>query len=427
MTQKRALQVVDLFAGPGGLGEGFSALDQGSSFKVLVSAEMDPAAHSTLRLRAFYRALRRNNSDALDDYYKFCEAEKASKPWTQKSKAQWEEAEREARMIRLGSEDGNVELDKILASGLKKQEPWVLIGGPPCQAYSLVGRSRNKGKVEYKPEDDHRHYLYKEYLRIIQKNKPAVFVMENVKGILSSKVAGELIFPQILQDLADPDVALGFPSSKFGKYKIVSLVSDEVFESGDDPKKIKLNKFTIKSEDFGIPQSRHRVILVGVSEKYADGVNKQRLHISDPVTIEECIGKLPRIRSKISKGKDNDEIWSNLVLNHVGELLKSLVGIEAACPKLLGEMIVAQSVLRKQQNLSCGKTRLPRPGYIADDLDLLHEWLEDDQLTVWLNHESRKHMSADLRRYVYASIFAAANNRSPKGHDEFNGSSHLRV
>jgi DNA (cytosine-5)-methyltransferase 1 len=274
--------------------------------------------------------------------------------------------------------------------------------------------------VEYKPEEDHRHYLYKEYLRIIQNNKPAVFVMENVKGILSSKVAGELIFPQILQDLADPDVALGFPSSKFGKYKIISLVSDEVFESGDDPKKVKLHKFTIKSEDFGIPQSRHRVILVGVSEKYADGVNKQRLHISDPVTIEECIGKLPRIRSKISKGKDNDEVWSDLVLNHVGELLKSLVGIEAACPKLLGEMIVAQSLLREQKNLSCGKTRLPRPGYIADDLDLLHEWLEDDQLTVWLNHESRKHMSADLRRYVYASIFAAANNRSPKGHDEFN-------
>ncbi|MFD2882994.1 DNA cytosine methyltransferase [Pseudomonas lini] len=51
----------------------------------------------------------------------------------------------------------------------------MLIGGPPCQAYSIVGRSRNQGKADYSAENDHRHFLYKEYLRIIKERKPAVF------------------------------------------------------------------------------------------------------------------------------------------------------------------------------------------------------------------------------------------------------------
>ncbi|MCZ7655505.1 MAG: DNA cytosine methyltransferase [Rhodocyclaceae bacterium] len=84
----------------------------------------------------------------------------------------------------------------------------VLIGGPPCQAYSLVGRARNKGNKDYRAEDDHRHFLYQEYLGVIQNYRPAVFVMENVKGILSSKVGSRRIFHDILKDLVDPNHAL---------------------------------------------------------------------------------------------------------------------------------------------------------------------------------------------------------------------------
>ncbi|MCF5748012.1 DNA (cytosine-5-)-methyltransferase, partial [Pseudomonas tremae] len=209
MKKVEPLQVVDLFAGPGGLGEGFSSLNNGRSFEVLVSAEMDPFARNTLRLRAFYRALKKQNPDALKDYYRFCETNSAVQPWTGDSYEQWKYADGEARQIKLGSIDGNAELDAILEEKLDTSKPWVLIGGPPCQAYSLVGRARNKGNSEYKAEDDSRHFLNREYLRIIQSKKPAVFVMENVKGILSSKIAGEQIFPQILKDLSDPDSALG--------------------------------------------------------------------------------------------------------------------------------------------------------------------------------------------------------------------------
>ncbi|MFX7506969.1 DNA cytosine methyltransferase, partial [Acinetobacter baumannii] len=79
-----------------------------------------------------------------------------------------------------------------------QDDPWVLIGGPPCQAYSLVGRARNRGVTGSKAEEDPRHFLYKHYLKILRKYAPAAFVMENVKGILSSKVGGELMFPRIL-------------------------------------------------------------------------------------------------------------------------------------------------------------------------------------------------------------------------------------
>ncbi|MFD1693568.1 DNA cytosine methyltransferase [Azotobacter chroococcum] len=84
----------------------------------------------------------------------------------------------------------------------------MLIGGPPCQAYSIVGRARNQAKADYKAEDDHRHFLYKEYLRIIRERQPTVFVMENVKGILSAKVNDQRIFSNILRDLSDPHQAL---------------------------------------------------------------------------------------------------------------------------------------------------------------------------------------------------------------------------
>ena len=87
--------------------------------------------------------------------------------------------------------------------------PFVVIGGPPCQAYSLVGRARNKGIKGYRADKDERHFLYEEYLRVLWEMKPEVFVMENVKGILSSKVSGTPVFPTILADLKHPGKALG--------------------------------------------------------------------------------------------------------------------------------------------------------------------------------------------------------------------------
>lgn len=420
MNSYKPFQVVDLFAGPGGLGEGFSSLNNGRSFNIIVSAEVDPAARETLKLRAFYRALKTQNSDALDDYYKFCEMGGATKPWSSKSKKEWDEADQEARPIRLGSAAGNAELDHILESKLDTSRPWVLIGGPPCQAYSIVGRSRNKGNSEYRAEDDHRHFLYKEYLRIIQSKRPAIFVMENVKGILSSKVGGEHIFPQILKDLADPDAALGVESATGFKYKICSLVTDDVYESGDDPSKINSSNFIIRSENYGIPQARHRVILVGISEQYAEGLDGHALQSLSRSSVGAAIGGLPPLRSTLTKVKDSQDAWCEVVSDHLNGLLTSLIASGKTDPLLEKALDIVVGSF-DGGDLSSGGLRLKKSDLWNGSTgnEALDAWYLDKHLKVWLNHEARGHMSTDLRRYVYASIFARAHKWSPKGHQEF--------
>ena len=117
--------------------------------------------------------------------------------------AEAESAVHESWHATLG-EEAPQNVDKRIESSLCGRKHWVLIGGPPCQAYSIVGRSRLGG---INPEDP-RVYLYREYLRIIARHAPPVFVMENVKGLLSSKVKGSLIFNEILNDLRKPAEAV---------------------------------------------------------------------------------------------------------------------------------------------------------------------------------------------------------------------------
>jgi DNA (cytosine-5)-methyltransferase 1 len=162
MPQTTPIPIVDLFAGPGGLGEGFSSIDDGKAFNIIVSAEMEASAHQTLRLRSFYRILRRKGKNALSSYYRYCN-DQASDPFDKNTLSDWEKAGREARQITLGTKTGNDELNTILdEANIGPSKPWILIGGPPCQAYSLVGRARNRGKANYVAEEDPRHYLYKE-------------------------------------------------------------------------------------------------------------------------------------------------------------------------------------------------------------------------------------------------------------------------
>lgn len=134
-----------------------------------------------------------------------------------------------------GSVDGGAgvvpipELHGRIAERLGNEENWLLLGGPPCQAYSLMGRARMTGigheaRSASDPEAservrrtrleafgiDVRHTLYQEYLRIIAVHQPAIFVMENVKGKLSAKVPGtdDLMFDRIRADLVNPWEAL---------------------------------------------------------------------------------------------------------------------------------------------------------------------------------------------------------------------------
>jgi DNA (cytosine-5)-methyltransferase 1 len=202
------IPVIDVFAGPGGLGEGFSAYQNEraeSVFKIRLSLEKEENAHRTLQLRAFYRQFRKG--EAPEAYYRLLRQEIKLSELYAAYPAQAKVAANEALQVTLGPDNWEFTRERI-GGALKGAKEWLLIGGPPCQAYSLAGRARNKGVVGYDAREDRRHFLYHEYLRILATFKPSVFVMENVKGILSSKPEGSLLFEKIKQDLRHPSAAM---------------------------------------------------------------------------------------------------------------------------------------------------------------------------------------------------------------------------
>lgn len=407
-----SIPVIDLFSGPGGLGEGFASLDEGKSFRIVVSAEMNSAAHKTLWLRSYFRRVKNYGNDS-NAYYDFCNG-KSPLPWNAKTEKAWKAAEDEVRLLTLGKDADNKILDEILSKKLRKDENCVLIGGPPCQAYSLVGRARNSGIEDYRPENDHRHFLYKEYLRVIQRVRPAVFVMENVKGILSSRVDDKLIFHEILKDLAAPHAALtGNKKSKELGYRILSLTSDAVYVNGTDPHSLDPRSFVIKTEEYGIPQARHRVILLGVREDIS-GLPPKLDH-SGPFTVLDAIGDLPKIRSRLSKDEDSSLNWGNIVTTHLREL-----AIDATSRELKGlaeTLSIAAS--RVSHAMEYGNLRCSDKPVRFNQPETLRNHYYDPNLDKFLNHESRGHMSSDLRRYAYAAAYARLEGISPKGHDQF--------
>ena len=287
-----SIPVIDLFAGPGGLCEGFSKA-QGARFDIVISIEKDEMAHETLRLRAAHRQLSRNPDAQPDDWVTW-DAIIEQQPWNivfdklklsgnPRIKAACDAAHNEAVLLELGPDQRQTvsrEIRKRLVPFMQDgQLPsnTVLIGGPPCQAYSVAGRARNKGEKDYKPENDHRHFLYEEYLHVIAEFRPAVFVMENVKGILSSKVGEGHIFHRILADLRNPKVA-DLDTGDL-EYELVALgVPPGIAEPAPED-------FIIKAEAFGIPQARHRVIIMGV---------RKDVHAATP--------EIPRLKPRSEKG-----------------------------------------------------------------------------------------------------------------------------
>ncbi|MBU1364883.1 MAG: DNA cytosine methyltransferase [Gammaproteobacteria bacterium] len=407
-----SIPVIDLFSGPGGLGEGFAGLDDGQVFRILVSAEMNPAAHQTLRLRSYYRHLRASGS-GMQAYYDFCRGV-STLPWnSENTRKLWDKASEETLNITLGSSEGDRLLDKAIDERLKPGEDCVLIGGPPCQAYSLVGRSRNRGKADYRPEDDKRHFLYREYLRVLQKTRPAVFVMENVKGILSSRVGNRQIFQDILTDLVNPSAALAMANGTQTTYRIHSLTSTTTFTEDMDIDSIDPFDFVVHAEEHGIPQARHRVILLGVRSDISG--RTQPLSPRKKISVLDAIGDLPKLRSKLTRQPDSKEAWAEVVSSHCLDLSRH--AIAAGMTTLSAELL--QAIPGLLVKVDSGALRIPKPPTRMETSNDLLFRLRDPALPVILNHESRGHMSEDLRRYVFAATFATIEKRSPKGHNEF--------
>ncbi|BAU51887.1 DNA cytosine methyltransferase [Mucilaginibacter gotjawali] len=402
--------IIDLFAGPGGLAEGFSSLTDGAGervFKIKLSIEKDTDAHQTLTLRSFVRQFPVGQLPA--EYYRFLENELTLSDLYRRYPVQYREAAAEAWQATLGLTP-EPEIDERISTALDGEEPhWVLIGGPPCQAYSNVGRSRVGGIHE----DDHRVYLYKEYLRIIARHHPSVFVMENVEGLLSATINGERVFGWMLRDLRAPATVFGDLNAP--GYHIYSLVTENVRKDSD---------YLIKAEDYGIPQKRHRVILIGVRNDIAD--RPATLHNAAEVTLQSVIGMFPKIRSGMSrtfirseniikedgtikkkrfytKAADSPENWAEITGNFRNDIVERLAVELPDAPDNVPENTGRQYMPYRLPLIAAGH---PLAG-----------WYNDERLTGITHHESRSHLTQDLKRYLFAALYTRKNKKFPKLND----------
>jgi DNA (cytosine-5)-methyltransferase 1 len=207
---------IDLFSGAGGLSEGFLQ----AGFNPIAHVEIDENACKTLETRLVYHKLKEEKN--LEKYYDYLQAKISRIDFIQKYGNK--NLSQSVLNIGIGGKNNDIIFKKIdkLAGG---NEIDLVVGGPPCQAYSLVGRARDKDGMK----NDPRNHLYKEYAKFLRNYKPKVFVFENVMGLITA------------------DKGKYFKNMK-SYFKRIGYELDYSIQN---------------SADFGVLQKRKRIILIG--------------------------------------------------------------------------------------------------------------------------------------------------------------------
>lgn len=215
--EKPAYTYIDLFAGAGGLSEGFRR----AGFMPIAHVEMDPAACNTLKTRNAFYWLKKQGKLGIYQAYLNGELDRLEL---------YRSVPTDVLDSVLNFEISNKTLDDIFdrIDYLNKDGIDLIIGGPPCQAYSLAGRSRDKNRMR----DDKRNHLYWQYGRFLERYEPRYFVFENVLGLLSAK-------------------------NKKGSLYI------DVMKRYFRKKGYAIDYRLISADWYGVPQKRKRVIIIG--------------------------------------------------------------------------------------------------------------------------------------------------------------------
>ncbi len=246
----RTLNYIDLFAGAGGLSEGFIR----AGFNPIAHVEMDEAACYTLKTRTAYHYLKSNNK--FDIYISYLKNE-ISREELYKSIPQ--ELLNSVINLSIGGES-NPKIHKAIDAQLKGRKVDLIIGGPPCQAYSLVGRARAKNGMK----GDHRNYLYVQYARYLERYQPKMFVFENVVGL---KSAGAGVYLQNMEKLFDK-------------------------------KGYAMKLFTLEANNFGVLQKRKRIVIVGWRKELNPEIPElEAIRIKTNHTVKELLSDLPVIHA----------------------------------------------------------------------------------------------------------------------------------
>lgn len=245
------LNTIDLFVGCGGLSEGF---EQSRKYKMIGAVEWEPSPVKELRNHLKNRWGIQDSEERVLQF-DIQRTEELFNGWKDK---------------KFGESKG---LDALVGN----RQLDVIIGGPPCQAYSVAGRIRD----EHGMREDYRNYLFESYLKVVQHYKPRVFVFENVPGILSAKLGD-------------------------GSVRIIDLIQKAFADAGyavlPD-----LSNAIIDMTEYGVPQNRKRIIILGVSkEHYGDKAEAMvekfyssylpEYKIEKKATVRDAIGDLPKLR-----------------------------------------------------------------------------------------------------------------------------------
>jgi DNA (cytosine-5)-methyltransferase 1 len=247
------LNYIDLFAGAGGLSEGFK--NQG--FNPVAHVEMDLAACKTLTTRAAYHYLRDNN--LVDTYNLYLKGDITRNELYNEIPLDIRES---IINLGIGLENNKTIFDKIelQMSKFDIKEVDLIVGGPPCQAYSLVGRARSEDNMK----GDSRNYLYVQYANYLERYQPKMFVFENVIGLLS---AGRGVYLENMKRL-------------FNK------------------KGYNIEIFKVNAENFGVLQKRKRLIIIGWRRDFLPNIPNIESHNSEIKSfVHNSLSDLPKLQA----------------------------------------------------------------------------------------------------------------------------------
>ncbi|WP_430809566.1 MULTISPECIES: DNA cytosine methyltransferase [unclassified Carboxylicivirga] len=245
------MNFIDLFSGAGGLSEGFIR----AGFSPIAHVEIDKAACNTMITRAAYHYLKKNNN--FQTYIDYLQ----NKITRTELYSLLPKEERESVInLPIGDENNKIIFDKIDSLKGDKTIDFI-IGGPPCQAYSIVGRSRDENRMK----GDSRNYLFKEYAKFLEYYQPKFFVFENVIGLKSAKTEDGKSYLQMMLDL--------FKEKGYhAEYKV------------------------LEAKDFGVLQNRRRIILIG-KKNGEEGFYPEFEKTETKVTVSEIFKDLPPLQA----------------------------------------------------------------------------------------------------------------------------------
>jgi DNA (cytosine-5)-methyltransferase 1 len=280
--KKTDFTFIDLFAGCGGLSEGFL---QSKRFKGLAHVEWELPMVETLRKR-----LNTHWNHSVEESMKAVVHFDIQKT-DELLNGKW----RDDTINKFGKTNDNGIIENGLKGLIGKKSVDLIIGGPPCQAYSIAGRAQDNNSMK----DDYRNYLFESFVKVVEAFKPSLFVFENVPGILSARPGDRAVTERI--------------------FNAFDKVGYSILEPG------KLKNATFSASDFGVPQKRKRVIIIGtrkdskinLAELY-NAVKKQCENFSEK-SVKDVIGHLPAIKplneSLRHKGRNVSHVIESTVIS----------------------------------------------------------------------------------------------------------------